>query len=777
MRGTVALFLSLVASLSFADPIVYVISQGGTKIGESTFDRKSDGTFTSTTKIEVMNVKIESTLTGKFTGKALVEYQLSQKQPQLEMVVKHAAGKSSAVVNGKDQPAVPIKLETRLFSNYHPGIMGSMFADLPSNVQGPQKVKISVLDNGGSPLDVTVTPKSPRKISKDGKEVTIRPFAVDLGGQEIEFVVNVSGELVAESVATQKVSFVAMGYEAAFVDPVSKYKELSQPVHQAKVAKGIKVKMRDGVELVHDIAMPVKEGKYPTILVRTPYGRGGNMLGAEWWAQRGYIYMVQDCRGRHDSGGNWDPMVPERRDGKDTIDWIAQQPWSDGKVGMIGGSYSGYVQWAAAVERPAALKCIVPQVSPPDAMRNIPFDQGVFMLLPNLWWANLVRDKVSVMERATQPLPHPEKLKTLPLSKVDDAVLGVNVPFFDNWLKREGMIHWAKGFDIVSELKNTNVPALHISGWWDGDGIGTKTNWAALRTAGKTNQWLIYGPWSHAFNTATKFGDMDYGPTSVLELDSVYLRWFDTWLKGREVNWINTPKVQAFVTGANKWANLSDWPERGSVERRLYFSKGKDLVEKPTSKESPARFTYDPAKVELPDLKGRNMMAGGSTIIKLDDLKKGDALAYRSAPMKESTIVTGPISVDLYFSTNVVSTDFFAFFVDIDPKGVARILGQPGKIDVRYLQGLDKPRLIKPGQTYKAHIALWDTAHEFKKGHRIAVGITSQMFPTYARNLNTGEPMFSATKMKIAKQVIYQDAKWPSSLSFRVIGKENIGRR
>lgn len=768
MRRVCVLLLSLFASLSFADPITYVISQNGTKIGESVFDRKPSGIFTSITKIEVMNVVIESSLTGRFKGKQLEEYILAQKQPQLDLKVVHSGGKSSATVNGKDQPGQPVKLGSRYFSNYHPGILAALFTDLPTNVQGAQKVKLSVLDSGGAVVDVTVTPKSPRKIQKDGQEVTIRPFVVQLGGLEIDFVINPAGDVVAESVAVQKVVFLAKGYEEAFVDPVSKYKELSQPTFEVKVEKGLKVAMRDGVTLVHDIAKPDKEGKYPTILVRTPYGRAGNMLGAEWWAKRGYIYMVQDCRGRHDSGGAWDPMAPERRDGKDTIDWIAKQPWSNGKVGMIGGSYSGYVQWAAAVERPSALKCLIPQVSPPDAMRNIPFDNGVFMLLPNLWWANLVRDKVSVMERATQPLPHPEKLLTLPLSKVDDAVLGVNVPFFDNWLKREGMNHWRGGFDIVSELKNTNVPALHISGWWDGDGIGTKTNWAALRAAGKTNQWLIYGPWSHAFNTATKFGDVDYGPTSVLELDSVYLRWFDTWLKGREVNWNATSKVQAFVTGANKWANLSDWPERGSVEKRFFFSKGTDLMEKPVSGGSPARFTYDPAKVELPNLKDRNMMEGGSTIVNMNQFKQ-DGLRYRSAPLKEGITLIGPISVDLYFSTNVVSTDFFAYLVDVDTKGVARLLGQPGKIDVRYLNGLDKPRLIKPGQTYHAKFDLWDTAHYFKKGHRIAIAINSQMFPAFARNLNTGEPVFSATKMKVAKQVIYQDAKRPSSLSFRVL--------
>jgi uncharacterized protein len=763
------LLLPLWATLAAADPIVYDITQGGTKIGESAYEMKPDGSFTSTTKIEVMTVKIESSLSGQFKNGLLVSFELKQKQPEVDMKVKYANGKGSAVVNGKDQPPRAIKLNKALFSNYHPGLLSTIFKGLSSSLEGAQKVKLSILEGGGAEVEVTVTPKSPRKISKDGSEVTIRPFTLEIGGQKVDMAIREDGNVVLEGVATQKVAFIARGYEGVLVDPVAKYKELSQPTFEVKVERGIAVDMRDGAKLVHDVAMPVGDGKYPTILVRTPYGREGNMLGAEWWAKRGYVYIVQDCRGRHDSGGAWDPFVPERRDGKDTIDWIAKQPWSDGKVGMIGASYSGLVQWSAAVERPEALKCIIPQVSPPDAMLNIPYDQGVFMMLPNLWWTNLVRDKVSHMERASQPLPHPEKLLTLPLSKLDDAVLGTNVPFFDNWLKREGMNRWKGGFDFVSDLRLVEIPALHISGWWDGDGIGTKTNWAAMRAAGRQNQWLIYGPWPHGFNASEKFADMNYGPSSVLELDSVYLRWFDTWLKGKDVGWEKTPKVQAFVTGANRWANLADWPEKGSPELRLYLANGKDLVGAPASGGKAASYVYDPKKVKLPDLKGANLMAGGSTIVDLKDFRKGDALTFQSAKLKEAMTITGPISVELYFSTNVVSTDFFGFLLDVDEKGVARLICQPGKIDVRYLSGLSAPKLIKPGQVYKANIGIWDVAHQFKKGHRLVLAITSQMFPTYARNLNTGEPLFSATKMKVAKQTIYQDKSRPSALVFRVL--------
>jgi len=407
-------------------------------------------------------------------------------------------------------------------------------------------------------------------------------------------------------------------------------------------------------------------------------------------------------------------------------------------------------------------------VSPPDAMRNIPYENGVFALIADLWWANLVRDKETHLERASQPLLHPEKLNTLPLSKLDDAVFGVDIPFYNNWLKREGMDKWKGGYDIIAEMPKVTIPALHVSGWWDGDGIGTKTNWATMRAAGRTNQWLIYGPWPHAFNTTTKVGDMDYGSTAILELDSVFLRWFDTWLKGMDVGFDAIPHVQAFVTGSNRWTNLDDWPAKGSVESHLYFSGGSQLVEKPVAGGKPTSYTYDPAKVEIPKSAKGNLMAGGTMSVKLGN-SNDKQLVYRSAPMKDSLTIGGPISVDLHFSTNVVSTDFYALLYDIDEKGMAHVICQAGKIDVRYLQGLDRPRLIKPGQIYKAHLDLWDTAHQFAKGHRIGIEIVSSMFPTFARNLNTGEPIFNATKMKVAKQTIYQDEKHPSRLSFYLL--------
>jgi len=769
LRRALTLLLFACAVFAHADPLNYTLTQGGVKIGTNSYDLKPDGTFVSDTRIAVGTVKIDSKLTGRFENGLLVEFLLDQTAPQGALKVVYKDGKASATVNGETKPDVAVKFEKSLFSNYHPGISATILANMDPKIEGARQTMVSVMEAAGTAVPMMVSPRGTRKIQVDGIEVTLRAFLVVVSGINIEFAANEAGQVVGEHVTTQKFDIIATGYDDAFEDPVAKYKELSQPTYKTKTVTAVKVKMRDGVTLVHDMVVPDAEGKFPVILSRTPYGRATGLIGADFWAKRGYIFISQDCRGRSDSGGEWDPFVYERQDGKDTIDWIAKQPWSNGKVGMIGASYVGYVQWAAAVERPAALKCIVPQVSPPDAMRNIPYEGGIFMLLPNLWWTNIVRDHDSHMDRATQGLPHPDKLATLPLSKIDDAVLGVDVPFFDKWLQRDGMAKWKDGYDTIADMPKVDIPALHISGWWDGDGIGTKTNWATMRAAGHKNQWLIYGPWPHLFNNSTKFGDMDYGPTAVLELDSVYLRWFDTWLKGKDVGFDKIPHVQAFLTGANRWLDLSDWPDKASTPKKLFLSNAKDLKETPTPNGKKATFTYDPAKAgTIPKKASGNLMQEGSTIIPLKD-SGPNGLVYRSAPMKAAMSISGPISVDLYFSTNVKSTDFFALLMDVDEKGVTRLIAQPGKLNVSYMQGLDKPHTITPGQIYKAHLDIWDVAHQFKPGHRLALLITSTMFPTYARNLNTGEPIYNATKMKTANQVIYQDTKHPSSLNFQVL--------
>jgi uncharacterized protein len=751
---------------------------GGNEAGSGSYMVRPDGSFESVTELSLLGQSIKSRLTGKMVNGLINEFELVTQQSGTEIKTSAKDGKAQITV-GPNSRTVDYKPSPVVFANLHPVLTGTWARVLDPAKEGVQKIDVFVLD-GAATVTVGVTKKKARTVEANGKKQVANVYLARLATVEFDVYLTEDGQFAAWDVPSQRLQAVASGHEGFLVDPTTLYKELSQPVMTTRGEKAVKIKMRDGVDLVADIVRPADDAKHPVILERTPYGRETlSQLEGEWWAKRGYVHIVQDVRGRNDSDGEWKPFVHERQDGYDTIDWIAKQSWADGNVGMIGGSYVGFVQWSAAVEAHPALKCIVPQVSPPDPFFNFPIDHGVPMLFGALWWSNFVKDK---KVPAAPPMPKDiEKLKTLPLSKVDEEVLGRDIPFFNEWLEKQTPSAFA-GANFMSDMDKVRIPVLHISGWWDGDGIGTKLNWARMRSLGRQNQWLIYGPWTHLFNSTSRMGDVDYGPDAIIDLDSIYLRFFDTWLKHKQVNWEQQPKVRVFVTGINQWRKLNDWPDSHAREMTLFLSsRGPangiasvgELVPAAPKKQTPDRYTYDPATADIPkEMKNikdfGDLLAAASTAVKIDPKEKG-LLIYRSAPMTEPLEIGGPIELDLHFATTARDTDFFATLVDIDENGAMHSIGIGGKIRARYLSGWERPSLLTPGQVYKATIELWDTGHQLKKGHRLAVIITSAAFPGYARNLNTGEPVINATRMVPAQQTIYHNAMQPSALRFRVL--------
>lgn len=560
--------------------------------------------------------------------------------------------------------------------------------------------------------------------------------------------------------------------------------ELSQPTMRTRVMQGVRIPMRDSVRLVADVILPEPEGRYPTILVRTPYGRqyeANWVRRGQYFVTRGYVVVVQSVRGREDSEGDWQPWMNERRDGYDTIDWISKQAWSDGKVGMIGGSYLGSVQLQAAAEAHPALKCIIPYIAGTDLFFQVPYDHGIFNL-ELLTWLYVSTNRARVLQEQLPPNANPESLKTLPLSRVDDAWAGVNLPVFDGWLTRDRPSAFAGG-NFLSDLARVNnqLPILHLSGWWDGAAGGVKRNWEAMRAAGNRRQWLVYGFWTHGFSQwdgrGTRFADVDYGAASVFDFQTLYLRWFDTWLKSKPVGLERVPRVQVFMTGANEWRGFNDWAAPNSREMSLYLrtperegntqSVGELNEARPTNERSPLRYSYDPARVSV----SRDINFLGSTRLWFEP-SDGDNLLFQTAPLTEAMDVAGQVELDLHFSTSAEDTDFFALLVDIDERGERRALNYPGKIRTRYLSGWELPQPLEPKRVYRATIQLRDIAHRFGRGHRIGLAIRSEWFPSFARNLNTSEPIAMATRIVVARQTIYGGAQRPSVLRFRVLPRQ-----
>jgi len=749
----------------------------GADAGSNVYEAKPDGSFVSETALNLAGTRITSKLTGLRKDGLLVEYTMEQTAGPATVKATARDGKftfETPSKAGSTPKQTEFKPPSIFFANFHPALSVSLAEAYANPTSGSQKMDVLVVD-GAVPMTAEVMGRPAKAIDVAGKRVVARAFLVRFSTVDMELYVTDDGRVVAWNVPAQMLKAVAPGWEDLVVDPTTKMPELSQPTLKPAPIETGKIAMRDGVELTHDMIRPAEDGKYPVILVRTPYGRKTQLAGGEWWARRGYVMLSQDVRGRGESAGEWDPFVHERADGYDTIDWISRQSWCNGSVGMIGGSYVGWVQWWAAVEAHPALKCIIPQVSPPDPFYNLPFDHGIPFLYGSVWWAAVVREKGELRQ-----LPKLEKLdgfRELPITKVDDAVLGADVPFIDRWWAKQTPSAFGPA-NFMSDLKKVRIPALHISGWWDGDGIGTKLNWAAMRKLGRTNQWLIYGPWTHAFNSASRLGDTDYGPDAVLELDSLYPRWFDTWLKGKQVGIEKLPRVRIFVTGANKWVDLDDWPASQSVERRLYLASDGPanhrnsfgrLTDRPAPKgQEPDRYTYNPAVANIPKGLGAADASSATTAVNFEPDSQ-DSLLYKTEPLTEALVMTGPIDIELYVASSAVDTDFYASVLDIDEKGQMRVVGHGGKIRARYHDSFEKPRLLTPGRTYRLTIAHWDFAHQFAKGHRVGLLIGSDGFPIYARNLGTGEPETTATRMVAQSNTVYHDARRPSALKFRTI--------
>lgn len=761
MRRFAIPLLFLAISIGHAQEIVFEMTLGGSKIGEETYTRKPNGEFVSVGSLDVAGTSVRSKLTGKWAGGKLVSWDLVESANKQSGRIVWGAKKLEVYADGKllKSDKAPVWKTQAFFSNYHLSIASTILAEVQS--KGKPDIGVVVL-NALRPIDSKFE-QSQATVTIDGRSTQVTKLKGSLATTEMELAF-IDGECVGMSVPSQQVKFVRRGYGNVFVDPLSSYPELSQPTFNVKRLDRVRTKMRDGVELMADILRPEAEGRYPVILVRTPYGRANSLLSMDMYARRGYVVVSQDVRGRGASGGGWDPFNREIADGKDTLDWLAEQPWSDGNVGMIGGSYLGMVQWSAAVTHHPALKCIIPQVSPPEPTMNVPWDHGAFLLMGNLWWSRVVMDRQANLAGIFDELTNMKSLLTVPLTKVDDGFLQRDIPFYNDWLKRPNRDDW-KGAFTTEQVSQVKIPVMHVSGAWDGDGIGTMIHWQALRANGG-NQWLVFGPWDHFFNSKTKFGDQDFGPDAVLELDSVYLRFFDTYLKGKSVRFEDQPRVRFFATGSNRWYTGSDWPLPTAKKLTYHLagerangakSKGA-LGEGGNAKDT---IVYDPNKIKIGQDTVEIDQSKVVTTAKLSDFDDS-MLLYRTPAFKAPTTLAGPLVANLYVSTTARDATFYVQLFDQAPDGKLWAFAMTGKQRVGFANG--KLRPIQPGKIYRIQVEPWLFAREFKPGHRLVVAVRPDLFPAFARNPGTGESDATATKMIKATHTVYKRAPYASSI-------------
>lgn len=568
---------------------------------------------------------------------------------------------------------------------------------------------------------------------------------------------------------------------------------ISQPVYKIRVDLGVMIPMKDGVKLSSDFYFPDAEGKFPTVLIRTPYNNSTERYDryGKFYASRGYVVIIQDCRGRYDSEGEWNPCAGEECDGYDTIEWIAKQPWSNGKVGMTGVSYVGFVQWMAASENPPHLTCIFTYGSPSNIYGDTFYSFGNLYLMDSITWAFLMDGRTNQNLRVADWLSLKDHLPLITL----DEFLGRKIDSWKEWLSHPNYDdYWAKR-GMGGRYHKINVPSVTVTGWYDDGQHGSLENYYGIMREGtdfaKRNAKLIIGywrhggPYPHTNDYYKKLGAFDFGDDALFDLEAYELRWFDYWLKGFKNNIMNEPKVKLFILGKNEWREEEEWPLPDTKYTRLYLHSrgnantlyGDGWLDSALPGEEPAdKYTYDPAD-PVPSVRGGTGARGGISSDPIDQRineKRMDVLCYTSDVLKDDLEVTGPIKIILYASSSAKDTDFCGKLVDVHPNGAAYNVSYAasGLISARFRESREKSSLIEPGKVYTYEINLRPTGVVFKKGHRIRVEISSSDFPIFNRNLNTGKDPYTSTDMVKAHQTIHHEAKYPSHIVLPVIERE-----
>lgn len=530
--------------------------------------------------------------------------------------------------------------------------------------------------------------------------------------------------------------------------------------------------MRDGVRLSADIRYPDSGGPFPAILIRTAYDNSG--YSGQSYLRDGYAVVKQDCRGRFDSEGRFDPLR-EDADGHDTIAWLTRQPWCNGNIGLIGSSYSALTQLAAAWTEPEGLKAIAPAVIGHDGFKNMIYQNGVFNLSLAIQWGCGVAGHSGQAKEATG---WDRVFRHLPLNTMDKAA-GYDLPYFREWLSHGVYDNYWAAHSVERHFDRFNVPAFHIGGWYDVYSCGILRNFRGMKQHGgplaRRHQKIIVGPWIHGFNQRAS-GQLDFGETAVVDIEGMTQRWMDRWVKGVRNNIEREPPVRIFVMGENTWRDEKEWPLARTRETNVFLSSGGRanslfgdgaLSLMPGKGARADHYAYNPDN-PVPTLGGACLCALSGPTDHAPIERRDDVLVFTGEPLKKALEVTGFVKMIIFVSSNAVDTDFVARLCDVYPDGRSIILCD-GIARARFREGLERERMITPGRTYELEIDMGVTSNVFLPGHCLRLEVTSSCFPRWARNLNTGEPVATATRMKIARQTIYHSSACPSRLRLPVI--------
>lgn len=535
--------------------------------------------------------------------------------------------------------------------------------------------------------------------------------------------------------------------------------KISAPQFRIKVKQNIRVPMRDGITLATDHYAPLTSRPLPTILIRCPYGRN-KWFGAFGWyigflalrfAERGYHVVVQDTRGRFQSGGQFTPLRNEENDGLDTVAWLRQQPWFNEVLGTWGPSYLGIVQWVIADDVPE-IHAVMPSVTA-SRLYRVTYPDGVFDLglalrwitifdlldrLPTLPWQDLLK-----WFKGIDHLLRPAQMH-LPIVEADVEAIGKPIPFFREWIENEALTSefWQESERAV-QLENVVAPVHFTGGWYDFFLRGLLEDYRQLQSLGRQPH-LTIGAWHH------------FQPDYMLEDMREGLVWFEAHLKGNQAV-LPTKPVRLYVMGAEEWREFDDFPPSATMQPFYLHAEGVLGDFPPANDSRPDTYCYDPSD-PTPAWGGAmfHPLAGARDNRVLE--ARPDVLTYTTSPLENPLEIIGFVRLRLFVRSTAPYTDFFGRLCDVHSDGrsinicdgLFRVTPENGE------RQTDGSRLIE--------VDMWATAHQFQKGHSLRLQVSSGAHPRWNRNLGTGEPILSATQMISAEQSIYHDAAHPSAL-------------
>ncbi len=625
------------------------------------------------------------------------------------------------------------------------------------------------------------------------------------------------------------VSTAFLGLLLLVPDPAwsqQRWPDMPEITMEIRKERSIFVPMRDGVRLSTDLYFPQGvEGELPVILVRTPYNKEftypyGGMIPL--LVQQGYVVAIQDARGRFESEGRYRARYSDRKDGYDTVDWLIEQPWSDGQVATFGCSYLGEMQITLAAEKHPNHVAMMPHA--PAAAYNdhgrpwTSFDGGVLELAQTAGWFLSSGSKVfhgppawvdreewfqseqarmfSTGYESPRSLSDSAKLleiySTLPVVDIVSKT-GVHYSDYEEFVSSTPESDYFDEGDWIRTDDTFDVPALYIDSWYDFGAAESLKMFNQMRTHGESkrardNQFIILTPSTHcAWAGATEntiIGERDLGDARK-EFVELYLQWYEHWLKGVDNGVTDMPRVQYYVMGLNEWRSAESWPVEGTTYRNYYLDgSGRansrygdgQLSYSPPTESATDSFVYDPA-TPVPTRGGNvcctGMETGAGGYDQSTIEMRNDVLVYSSAPLGEGIEVSGFLEVVLYVSSDAKDTDFTAKLVDVYPDGRAFNL-QEGAQRMRFRESLRRKVWMEEGEVYEIHLDLHATSNYFGKGHRIRLEVSSSNFPRWSRNLNTGGNNYDESAGILANNTVHHSPEYPSRVILPVVEQRHI---